>query len=249
VTKSVVCIDRPSPNHGDRRGRSPDMVVLHYTAMDTAQAAAARLCDPAAEVSAHWLIGRDGALWRLVAEDRRAWHAGRGGWAGETDVNSRSIGVELDNTGDAPFSAAQMRAVETLLAAALRRWSIPPERVIGHACMAPDRKADPGPRFDWRRLARRGLAVWLDPPERDGGGPADPAAFRTAACRFGYPLAADGGWDDAALAVARAFADRFAPGRLPADAPPGAALAAHLARLADRWPASTMIATRAAAEG
>jgi len=224
--------DAPSPNHGDRRGCAPDLVVLHYTAMADARAALDRLRDPAAAVSAHYLIARDGRVWRLVPEDRRAWHAGAGGWGGCADVNSRSVGVELDNPGDAPFPAPQIAALEALLAGVMTRWSIPPQRVIGHACMAPGRKVDPGPRFDWRALARRGLAVWLDPPP-PGGGPADAAALQNAAAAFGYPAPRSGAWDAPTRALWRAFADRLAPGRAP-----DAGLVAHLARLAARWPAA-----------
>lgn len=151
----------PSPNCGPRRaGARPDMVVLHYTAMPTAQAALDRLCDPATEVSAHYLIAEDGRIWQMVPEEQRAWHAGRGQWGAVTDVNSASIGIELANRGDHPFAEAQMAALETLLAGIMARWDIPPERVIGHSDMAPDRKQDPGRRFDWQRLARRGLSVW-----------------------------------------------------------------------------------------
>lgn len=166
------------------------MVVLHYTAMATAQAALDRLCAPEAEVSAHYLIGGCGRVWRLVDEAARAWHAGQGAWGGIADVNSHSIGIELANPGDRPFAAAQMLALEALLPGILHRWSIPPARVIAHSDMAPERKADPGPRFDWRRLARQGLSVWAgggggDPPGADTG--AD--AFAAAAHRFGYRAA------------------------------------------------------------
>jgi N-acetylmuramoyl-L-alanine amidase len=133
-------------------------VVLHYTAMDSAEAALARLCDPLAEVSAHYLIGGDGRLWQMVAEEQRAWHAGAGSWAGQGDINSRSIGIELDNRGTHPFSEPQMAVLEVLLKQILTRWSIDPEGVIAHSDMAPGRKVDPGPRFDWARLASLGLA-------------------------------------------------------------------------------------------
>ncbi len=128
--------------------------------MVSAGAALARLCDPRAEVSAHYLIAGDGTVWQLVAEHLRAWHAGAGEWGGSDDINSRSIGIELDNRGDHPFAAPQMRALEILLAGILSRWDIGPEAVIGHSDMAPGRKGDPGARFDWARLARRGLALW-----------------------------------------------------------------------------------------
>ena len=149
----------PSPNHGDRRGQRPELVVIHYTGMADGPSARARLCDPAAEVSAHWLIHEDGRTEALVPEDRRAWHAGAGSWLGRDDVNSRSIGIELVNPGDSPFPEPQMAALERLLADVIARWAIPPERVIGHSDMAPGRKIDPGPRFDWARLARHGLAI------------------------------------------------------------------------------------------
>lgn len=227
--------DAPSPNHGPRRGvAAPDMVVLHYTAMVTAEAALERLCDPAAEVSAHYLIAEDGRLWRLVAEDRRAWHAGVAAWGGAADINSRSIGIELANTGDAPYPQPQMAALEGLLAGVLGRWRIPPARVVGHQCVAPDRKIDPGPRFDWRRLARAGLSVWLDWDGRDDS-EADAGAFQRAAARFGYSVASGGAWDAATCAVASAFRARFRPADRGAG-PLDAAGLAHLAALAARWP-------------
>lgn len=172
------------------------MVVIHYTGMATARAARDRLCDPAAEVSAHWLIDEDGNAEALVAEDLRAWHAGEGAWGGVTDVNSRSIGIELANDGAAPFPARQMAALEEVLAGVLARWSIAPARVIGHSDMAPHRKADPGARFDWRRFARAGLSVW---PE-----PAAPGDFAADAAAFGWRAT------DPAL-VLRAFRLRFRP--------------------------------------
>ncbi|AUQ59073.1 N-acetylmuramoyl-L-alanine amidase [Phaeobacter inhibens] len=150
----------PSPNFNARRNDlRPHLIVLHYTAMDSAEAALERLCDPQYEVSAHYLIGADGTLWQMVREADRAWHAGAGEWCGQEDINSRSIGIELDNRGDHPFSAPQMTRLETLLSAILQRWAISPTGVIGHSCMAPGRKSDPGPRFDWARLARQGLAA------------------------------------------------------------------------------------------
>lgn len=192
-----------SPNHGPRRnGQRPELVVIHYTAMSDAAAAMRALCDPAREVSCHWLIARDGTVTALVEEDRRAWHAGAGSWAGRQDVNSRSIGIELDNDGASPFAAPLMNALEVLLCGILARWDIAPMGVIGHSDMAPDRKRDPGPRFDWRRLARRGLSVWPEPPPDPAPGPPDMARFRAGAVAFGYPDV-----DDALLldAVRRRF--------------------------------------------
>ncbi len=153
-------LDRPSPNHGDRRGGArPDLVVLHYTAMASAEAAVRWLCDPASNVSAHWLIDEAGRTTSMVDEAARAWHAGAGAWGVCGDVNSSSIGIELANDGASPFPDAQMRALEILLCGIGARWSIQPHRVIAHSDCAPGRKIDPGPRFDWTRLARSGLAA------------------------------------------------------------------------------------------
>jgi len=181
-----------SPNFGPRRnGLRPELVVLHYTAMDSCAAAERALCDPAREVSAHYLISETGDVRALVAEDMRAWHAGAGSWGGAGDVNSRSIGIELSNTGVAPFAARQMDALEALLPGILSRWSIRPEAVIAHSDMAPGRKSDPGPRFDWLRLARQGLSIWPDPACAEGAPAPETQRFRDAALDFGYPDVAD----------------------------------------------------------
>ena len=178
-----MTLTHPSPNFGERRGaRRPDLVVLHYTAMPTCAEALARLCDPIAEVSAHYLIDTDGTVLSLVDESARAWHAGAGDWGGAGDVNSRSIGIELANPGTHPFAAAQIAALERLLAGILDRHTLPPRAVIAHSDMAPDRKGDPGPRFDWRRLALQGLSIWPDP--------AIPGDFTADLRAFGYPDAA-----------------------------------------------------------
>lgn len=186
-----------SPNFGERRGgQRPSLIVLHYTAMASCAEARERLCDPAAEVSAHWLIDRDGRAEQLVDEAARAWHAGAGDWGGLEDVNSRSIGIELQNNGAEPFAEPQMVALELLLAGLMARWEIAPQGLIGHSDMAPGRKGDPGPRFDWRRLALAGLSVWPEPRA--------PGDFRADLRRFGYPDVAD----DLLL---RAFRLRFRP--------------------------------------
>lgn len=166
----------------------PDLIVLHYTAMEDAHAARDWLCNPQAAVSAHYLISPQGEVTQLVREDQRAWHAGAGRWGDVEDVNSRSIGIELSNTGGTPFAAPLMDALEALLPQIMRRWSIPPERVIAHSDLAPDRKIDPGPRFDWARLARGGLAVMASPHPRrsDGRAGADARAFMRDAAAFGY---------------------------------------------------------------
>lgn len=215
-----------SPNHGPRRdGLRPELVVIHYTAMTSCEAALERLCSPDHEVSAHYLVARDGAVIQMVEEADRAWHAGTGEWRGAGDVNSRSIGIELDNSGLSPFPEPQMAALSLLVSDIRARWSVAPEGVIAHSDFAPDRKHDPGPRFDWRRLAREGQAVW---PSSDATPvPPDDVAFRKALTRFGYPEGHDTEtllgafrlrfrpWARGALAAgdmaaARDLADRFA---------------------------------------
>ena len=205
------------------------MVVLHYTVLD-GPASLDRLCDPAAAVSCHWLIDGDGAVTGLVDECRRAWHAGRSRWGDVVDVNDRSVGIELVGDGRAPFAEAQMAALEVLLAAVVARHAVPPERVLGHSDVAVGRKLDPGPRFDWRRLARAGLAVW---PE--GAGAADPDDLPAALDAIGYDP------DVEPAARLAAFRLRFRPrARGPADA-----LDAALARVvAERWPVARDPVTR-----
>jgi N-acetylmuramoyl-L-alanine amidase len=213
----------PSPNFGERRGGAqPSIIVLHYTAMASCAAARDRLCDPLAEVSAHWLISEQGEAEALVPEAARAWHAGAGEWAGVTDVNSHSIGIELANSGAQPFAEPQMAALERLLDGIMERWQIAPHRVIAHSDMAPGRKSDPGPRFDWRRLALGGRAVWPKPDT-----PARPEDFAADARRFGYP-------ETDPVTLLTAFRLRFRPwAKGPADV-----VDAQLARdLARRFPA------------
>ena len=175
-------IDRPSPNHDDRGGASIDMLVLHYTGMPDAEAALARLCDPQAKVSAHYTIDEDGTVYAHVAESRRAWHAGVSHWAGATDINARSIGIELVNPGHAfgyrAFADAQVTALTTLCHGILLRHPIASWRVLGHSDVAPARKEDPGELFPWKRLADAGIGLW--PAKRPG------TLEATALARFGY---------------------------------------------------------------
>jgi N-acetylmuramoyl-L-alanine amidase len=220
--KGVEIRERPSPNHGDR-GAAPNvrpinMLVLHYTGMQSAAAALDRLCDPAARVSAHYLVEEEGSTWRLVPEARRAFHAGVSCWQGESDLNWVSIGVEIVNPGHEwgyrPFPAAQMTAVEGLCRDLLARHPIPSYRVVGHSDIAPDRKSDPGELFDWLRLARAGIGLWPPtPPEaavRRGRGVG--IVHHTAAladlARIGYCVS--GATAKVALA---AFQRRFRPER------------------------------------
>lgn len=156
-----------SPNFNDRAPGLPvDMLVIHYTGMETGEAALQRLCDKAAKVSAHYLIDEDGNVHRLVDEDKRAWHAGVAWWRGAMDVNGRSIGIELVNPGHEfgyrDFPDAQMTALEGLASSILKRHPIPARNVVGHADIAPSRKQDPGELFDWKRLADFGIGVWAE---------------------------------------------------------------------------------------
>jgi N-acetylmuramoyl-L-alanine amidase len=177
-----------SPNFGARIGcDAPDMVVLHYTAMESCAAAIERLRAPAHEVSAHYVIGRDGRVVQLVDEEMRAWHAGVSAWGDVRDINSRSIGIELDNAGSlaafVPFSDVQMGSLEALLRSVMVRWSIAPRHVLGHSDVAVGRKSDPGAKFDWGRLAALGLAHSVEPvPDVD----VNVAAFEAGLHGFGY---------------------------------------------------------------
>jgi len=156
--------DLLSPNFDDRVGGPPDMIVLHYTGMRSGAEALARLCDPAAKVSAHYVIAEDGTCHALVPEDKRAWHAGVSYWQGETDINSRAIGIELVNGGHefgyTPFPAAQIAALIALCHEIIARYGIKPARILGHSDVAPARKIDPGHVFPWRRLAEEGVGVF-----------------------------------------------------------------------------------------
>lgn len=181
-------IERPSPNFDARpAGRPIDMVVIHYTGMRSAKAAVARLCDPEAGVSAHYVIDEDGSVIRLVGEAKRAWHAGQAWWRGEADINARSIGVELINPGHEfgyrAFPEAQMSALEGLAHAILGRHPIAARNVVGHADVAPRRKRDPGELFDWQRLAAAGVGLW---PVAAAPATADPEALRAMLAEIGY---------------------------------------------------------------
>jgi N-acetylmuramoyl-L-alanine amidase len=214
--------ERPSPNHGDRGEppnlRAVNMLVLHYTGMQSGAAAIERLCDAEAKVSAHYVVEEDGALWRLVPEARRAFHAGVSCWQGEHDLNWVSIGIEIVNPGHEwgyrPFPEAQMASVERLCRDVIGRHRIPPYRVVGHSDIAPDRKSDPGELFDWPRLARAGIGLW-PPPAADAArrrGRAVGLVHRTAAladlARIGYCVSGA----TAPVAIA-AFQRRFRPER------------------------------------
>ncbi len=198
-------IERASPNF-DMRLLPVSMIVLHYTGMQSAAAALDRLADPAAKVSAHYVVAEDGQVVRMVAEADRAWHAGRSYWRGITDVNSASIGIEIVNPGHEfgymPFPEPQMDAVVALVAGIVQRFGVAPAMVVGHSDVAPARKDDPGELFDWPGLARAGLALATPVPRLDPGW--TDAGFAAAQHRFGYEV------DDATAAVV-AFQRRFRP--------------------------------------
>jgi N-acetylmuramoyl-L-alanine amidase len=207
--------DRPSPNFDARAGAGTvDMLVLHYTGMRTAQEALDRLCDPAAKVSAHYLIEEDGSVWRLVDEAQRAWHAGISWWRGCRDINGASIGIELVNPGHEfgyrPFPEPQMAALETLAREILNRHPIPPRAVLGHSDIAPQRKQDPGELFDWARLGKAGIGLWPDFTQT-ASAPETIAALQSALGTIGYESPQSGALDAATCAVITAFQRHFRP--------------------------------------
>ncbi|TDQ83951.1 N-acetylmuramoyl-L-alanine amidase [Dongia mobilis] len=200
-------IDAPSPNHDSRDGQQVDILLLHYTGMKTGEEAIQRLRDPAAKVSAHYVVEEDGRIFHLVAEERRAWHAGVSAWRGHTNTNARSIGIEVVNPGHEwgyrLFPPAQMQAVLALSRAILSRHRIPPRNVIGHSDVAPARKEDPGELFDWRGMAAAGVGLWPVPRAATW----ERSEFFARLAEYGY------GVEDEA-AAARAFCRHFRPGEL-----------------------------------
>ena len=220
--------ERPSPNHDARPdGQAVDILLFHYTGMESAEAALARMTDPAAQVSAHYMIDEDGAVTRLVPEERRAWHAGVASWAGDSDVNGRSIGIELVNPGHdlgyRDFPEPQMASLVAFARAIIARHPIPPARVLGHSDVAPLRKRDPGERFDWARLAAAGIGRWPAFIGPDG----DPDPLEAGLARFGY-----GFLDDDPSAVIAAFQRHFRPWSVTGEA--DAETAARLMALLDQ---------------
>lgn len=213
VGSRLATYRQASPNHDDRR---PNFVILHHTTNNTVERAARTLTDPLLGVSAHYLIGRDGETYQLVDERRRAWHAGASYWGGNRDMNSASIGVELDNNGDEPFAEAQIVALLGLLDDLRARYAIPAANVLGHADVAPRRKADPSRHFPWRRLASKGFGLWCEAPYS----PAPPGFDRLLALQaIGYDVVRP-------EAAAAAFMLHFMPDSV--DEPQLAALNADL---------------------
>ena len=207
--------ERPSPNHDARPGDGvTDMLVLHYTGMRSAAEAIDRLCSAEAKVSAHYVIDEDGTLWRLVPEERRAWHAGVSAWSGRRDINGASIGIELVNPGHEfgyrPFPDAQMAALEALARDILRRHPVPARHVLAHSDVAPQRKTDPGELFDWARLARAGIGLWPDFAAVPPPAPSI-AALQDQLAAIGYDTPRSGVEDAQTTQVITAFQRHFRP--------------------------------------
>ena len=216
-------IDAPSPNFNARTA-PPDMIILHYTGMTSGDAACERLRDPAAKVSAHYLVEEDGRVFRLVPEPRRAWHAGVSFWKGERDINSLSIGIEIVNPGHEhgyrAFPEVQIEAVIALVGDIRTRWTIPDARILAHSDVAPDRKEDPGEFFPWKRLHEAEHGLWTEP----GAAPGEPLgegdegvgvfALQAALTRLGYDSAPSGQYDAKTARIVTAFQRHWAPHRL-----------------------------------
>ncbi len=220
---SLSLLEAASPNFDARRG-PPDMIVLHYTGMQTGKAALDRLRDPEAKVSAHYLVEEDGRIFRLVSEERRAWHAGKSFWKGETDINAVSIGIEIVNPGHEwgyrPFPDAQIEAVIALIEDIRSRWTVPDSRIVGHSDVAPSRKEDPGELFPWRRLAEAGHGLWLEPAPAPGPALAlgdtgvGVFALQAGLHRLGFEPLPSGTYDEETETVVRAFQRHWRPSRV-----------------------------------
>jgi len=241
----------PSPNFGERRSpRRPDCIILHYTGMPTADGALALLRDPASEVSAHYLVREDGGVVQLVEEAKRAWHAGVGTWAGQNDLNSASIGIEIANPGhdggSPPFPRQQIEAVIALCGDIAARWEMRPERILAHSDIAPARKRDPGENFPWDALASAGLGHWREPAPIVGGplfaaateGP-PVRALQAMLALYGYGIEITGVYDRQTKIVVTAFQRHFRPQRVDGetDASTIATLRALVDSLSPRGPA------------
>ncbi|MGE4248941.1 MAG: N-acetylmuramoyl-L-alanine amidase [Parvibaculaceae bacterium] len=216
----------PSPNVEPRQpGKGVRILLLHYTDMASAERACAWLCDPMSKVSCHYLIDVDGAIIQMVDEDLRAWHAGQSVWKGERDINSASIGIEIQNRGHdhgyPDFPRAQMAAVVDLGRDIVARHAIPPEHVLAHSDVAPRRKRDPGEKFDWQGLYEQGLGHWV-PPQRLGSGQflhqGDSGkaveALQAMLALYGYGIEISGDFDKDTEAVVTAFQRHFRPERI-----------------------------------
>jgi N-acetylmuramoyl-L-alanine amidase len=228
----ALAVERaPSPNFGPRLAGPTDILVLHYTGMDSPERALKWLRDPESSVSAHYFVFEDGRIVQLVDEADRAWHAGKSSWAGETDINSRSVGIEIANPGHEygyrAFPEAQIEAVIALCRDILARNPIPAERVLAHSDIAPLRKEDPGELFPWQRLAAAGIGIFVPPaPIREGpalrpgdSGP-EVADLKDRLRKVGYAVGEEPGFDPLTEAVVRAFQRRYRPERIDGIADP-----------------------------
>jgi N-acetylmuramoyl-L-alanine amidase len=213
-----------SPNHDERKA-APDIILLHYTGMQSADAALARLCDPDARVASHYLVFENGDIAQLVPEARRAWHAGESSWEGEIDINSRSIGIEIVNPGHdfgyPDFPMRQIAAVITLCRGIIARRGIRRDRVLAHSDVAPSRKRDPGEKFPWRLLAESGVGLWVEPaPISDWlslvpGDTGDTVqALQKSLVEYGYGVKVSGAYDDLTKDVVTAFQRHFRPAQI-----------------------------------
>ena len=211
-----------SPNIEPRRNeRSVDMLLLHYTGMASAAKARDWLCNKVSGVSCHYLVDELGEITQMVGEEMRAWHAGASSWHGETDTNSRSIGIEIHNLGHTigyhDFPPRQMQAVIALCHDILSRHDIAPRMVLAHSDVAPGRKIDPGERFDWRLLHREGIGHWVEPAAIGDGLELDPETVRQLQgllAEYGYGIEVTGSYDAATSKVVSAFQRHFRPGRI-----------------------------------
>jgi N-acetylmuramoyl-L-alanine amidase len=220
---AVVTAAYPSPNYGPRKdARAPDAIILHYTGMESEDAALKRLCDPASGVSCHYLIRENGAVLQLVPESRRAWHAGVSSWAGETDMNSFSIGIEIANGGHdfglPAYPDIQIAALIALCRDIVSRRKIPAHRILAHSDIAPLRKRDPGEHFPWEALAKAGIGPSVvpqpcgdDAPLKVGARGEEVAALQRLLADYGYDIGADGIYGKKTDAVVAAFQRHFRP--------------------------------------
>jgi len=216
-------IEAPSPNF-DVRKTPPDILVLHYTGMPTGEEALARLRDPEARVSSHYLVEEDGRIFRLVPEERRAWHAGASSWRGQRDVNGASVGIEIVNPGHEfgyrRFPQAQIDAVIALVSDVRGRWSIEDGSIVGHSDIAPTRKEDPGELFPWKKLAQAGHGLWAEAPPApgaplgEGEEGAGVFALQAGFTRLGYDCPPSGRFEMGTTAVVRAFQRHWRPARV-----------------------------------
>ena len=223
---SIVSDIIPSANYGDRnKGRPPDMIVLHYTGMPDVEGAIAKLCTAGTDVSAHYIVLEDGRIVQCVPENRRAWHAGVSCWAGEEDINSCSIGIEIVNRGHdwgyPDFPSRQIAAVIALCRGIMLRRDVPPHRVLAHSDVAPSRKKDPGEKFPWHSLANSGVGHWVHPAPivrgeslKLGAINNNVASVQAAFARYGYNIPTDGKFDGATMEVVTAFQRHFRPERI-----------------------------------